>query len=315
MNYQFNLYKVIKQKIFCFIQIKIHQQFIICKIFQSKIDKYLFYKYFLIQYNNYIYQYNKYIYIYIYIYYIYIFIYYQTFQNYLIKKNIKYISSFINQKLLFLYPLFNQILLFLLFFIIIRKQLKIIFIRIYIYIFNQNFFNIQIFNVFKKYINFWWKWKFRFFKDFLLKKQHYFKNKGRCLISNLINNYRIANIDIKQNKQCSLNILINPNISTKEQLPLIKQQLQTFQKNNYDAIICIAGGWTSGSIKDERIFDTYDKMHICNILPSIMGKNINIQKQFIIKKKLLIQLQIYQKNQDYQYQLGQGGFQITLAVI
>lgn len=85
----------------------------------------------------------------------------------------------------------------------------------------------------------------------------------------------MTNIDLTENKDCYRNILIDKNQKLSAQLPKILKQVEKASKE-YEAIICVAGGWAGGSIKDADIFDKYELMAEQSVVSSLLGNDFPI---------------------------------------
>ncbi|EAS00398.1 quinoid dihydropteridine reductase, putative (macronuclear) [Tetrahymena thermophila SB210] len=110
-------------------------------------------------------------------------------------------------------------------------------------------------------------------------------NLGRSVISKFKSNWNIASIGLNINNESNKNIILPQNQSASQYVSEVKQQLKSFSPS-YDAIICVAGGWNGGSIKDSNVFETYHKMHSVNVIPSILAAHLSTH--FLRKNGLLV---------------------------
>ncbi|CAI2379970.1 unnamed protein product [Moneuplotes crassus] len=80
--------------------------------------------------------------------------------------------------------------------------------------------------------------------------------------------WRISNIDVTHNDDVDENYLIDGNSSIGPQVRTLREEhLET-----YDSIICTAGGWAGGSIKDEEGLESFDIMHkVCTMSALMTG--------------------------------------------
>ena len=98
---------------------------------------------------------------------------------------------------------------------------------------------------------------------------------GKAVVSTFNPLWRVTNIDLTENKDCYKNILIDKNQKLSAQLPKILKQVEKASKE-YEAIICVAGGWAGGSIKDADIFDKYELMAEQSVVSSLLGNDFPI---------------------------------------
>jgi len=83
-----------------------------------------------------------------------------------------------------------------------------------------------------------------------------------------------VNIDLKANTQAHANILLNDKLDISDNLPSIYTDLEKFSKE-YESIMCVAGGWMGGSIKEKTIFSQYKLSQQMHVIPSLLGKYRN----------------------------------------
>jgi hypothetical protein len=57
----------------------------------------------------------------------------------------------------------------------------------------------------------------------------------------------------------------------KEYVRRLKKEIENYSKS-YDSVICVAGGWVQGNIKDDMLFENLNTMSILNVVPSLLGK-------------------------------------------
>lgn len=63
--------------------------------------------------------------------------------------------------------------------------------------------------------------------------------------------WKIHSMDINTNSRADKNFLVDPNVKMQNQA----ESLIKSASSQYDSIICVAGGFDMGSIKDNNIFD------------------------------------------------------------
>lgn len=82
----------------------------------------------------------------------------------------------------------------------------------------------------------------------------------------------MTNVDLVKNEDCSDNIVL----SKVDDLNLIKESLDPESTEclnsvaKFHSIICVAGGWTGGSIKDDNLVQVYQEMHQKNVVPALI---------------------------------------------
>jgi len=70
--------------------------------------------------------------------------------------------------------------------------------------------------------------------------------------------WRLLNLDVRANEQADANITLRAD-SIQSQLALIHEQTKAFSQA-FDSVICTAGGFEAGSVRDRDIFEKYDKL-------------------------------------------------------
>jgi dihydropteridine reductase len=83
--------------------------------------------------------------------------------------------------------------------------------------------------------------------------------------------WKIASIDSTSNEEADDNYLVDHSVPLGPQITDIRNQ---HLKNEYDTIICTAGGWAGGSIKDDQGLESFDKMHRACTLSALMTGHI-----------------------------------------
>lgn len=94
---------------------------------------------------------------------------------------------------------------------------------------------------------------------------------GKAIISTFQESWKIVNIDLNANSQAHLNILLNEQKDITDNLPTILTDLEKFSKE-YESIMCVAGGWMGGSIKEKSIFSQHKAMQQMHVMPSLLGE-------------------------------------------
>jgi len=93
---------------------------------------------------------------------------------------------------------------------------------------------------------------------------------GRAIVSNFQETWKIVNIDLKPNTQAHSNILLSEKQDISDNLSDIYADLEKVSKQ-YESIMCVAGGWMGGSIKDKAIFTQYKTSQQMHVVPSLLG--------------------------------------------
>ena len=75
--------------------------------------------------------------------------------------------------------------------------------------------------------------------------------------------WRTVNLDLQTNNDACANIIVNQDISMKAQVASLLSQSQKATPE-YDAIICVAGGFGLSSIKDRDIMERYEEQDRIN---------------------------------------------------
>lgn len=85
--------------------------------------------------------------------------------------------------------------------------------------------------------------------------------------------YTTYSVDFRPNEDAHHNFVLSPDVRTKENTAKVVKGLKD-QNATLDAVICVAGGWLGGNVKDESIFDGVDKMFEFNVQSSIASAHI-----------------------------------------
>ena len=68
-------------------------------------------------------------------------------------------------------------------------------------------------------------------------------------------NWQVANIDVIQNDKADINYLIAKDKHMGEEIKTLNPKIKDLGYK-FNSIICTAGGWAPGDIKDENVFDS-----------------------------------------------------------
>uniref|UniRef100_A0A7S3JMX9 Dihydropteridine reductase n=1 Tax=Euplotes harpa TaxID=151035 RepID=A0A7S3JMX9_9SPIT len=82
--------------------------------------------------------------------------------------------------------------------------------------------------------------------------------------------WRVASIDVRPNYDADANVLIDPTQSIGSQVTGVKTKLD----RTYHSIICTAGGWAGGSVKDPEGIESFEQMHKACTLSALMAGHL-----------------------------------------
>ena len=101
------------------------------------------------------------------------------------------------------------------------------------------------------------------------KKIFYFES-GKSCVNAFSDIWKVSSLDVKENKEAHYNIIFDPKTPIIESLPKIYEDIEKSSKR-FESIVCVAGGFVGGSIKEKEIFEQMDKMYKMNLVSSILG--------------------------------------------
>lgn len=101
---------------------------------------------------------------------------------------------------------------------------------------------------------------------------------GKAVVKAFNPSWKVTNIAHHANEESHCNIILNPEKKISAELPGIIEQIEKVTKT-YEAIICVAGGWAGGSIKDKDIFEKYELMTNQSVYSSLLGNSISPHKK------------------------------------
>ena len=87
---------------------------------------------------------------------------------------------------------------------------------------------------------------------------------GKAMVNNFRSGgWRTVSLDVSTNTEACANILVNKQLAMKRQ---VEEILSASQKASpeYDAIICVAGGFGISNIKDSDIMEKYEEQDRIN---------------------------------------------------
>ena len=83
------------------------------------------------------------------------------------------------------------------------------------------------------------------------------------------NGWRLLNVDVKANTSVDSNFLIDPNLRLKDQVKQVHEHTKTFS-TSFDSIICTAGGFEMGSIRDHDVLEKFDRLDRLNAQSALL---------------------------------------------
>jgi dihydropteridine reductase len=85
--------------------------------------------------------------------------------------------------------------------------------------------------------------------------------------------WSLLNIDIHANTEADINLVLDSNKKIQEQIRLIHEQTSSFSKA-FDSIICTAGGFDMGSVRDHDVFEKYEKLDRMNAQSALLSAHL-----------------------------------------
>ncbi len=83
---------------------------------------------------------------------------------------------------------------------------------------------------------------------------------GKSVVSVFKNNgWRLLNVDLTANTEADFNLILDSQKKMQEQISQVHKETSNFSKS-FDSIICTAGGFEMGSVRDHDIFQKYDRL-------------------------------------------------------
>ncbi|KAJ1678949.1 hypothetical protein EV182_003031 [Spiromyces aspiralis] len=88
----------------------------------------------------------------------------------------------------------------------------------------------------------------------------------------------VISVDFKDNPAAAQSVVVDVRASLAEQGLNVINALQKLsigeEKPNVDAVICVAGGWTGGSIVSEDVFEATERMYQQSVYSSVIAGHI-----------------------------------------
>ena len=88
--------------------------------------------------------------------------------------------------------------------------------------------------------------------------------------------WSVVNVAPNHNNEASANVLVDAKYPLKTQVSDIAYEVGKHSKS-YDSILCVAGGFSCSSIKDENIFETYDMEDQRNFQTALLSGHLATQ--------------------------------------
>ena len=94
---------------------------------------------------------------------------------------------------------------------------------------------------------------------------------GRAMVDSFRSGgWQVVSMDLTENPSASTNILVQPDQAMKTQVTGLFAKTHEASKQ-YDAIICVAGGFGCSSIKDANIFEEYEHQDRINFQTALLA--------------------------------------------
>ena len=87
---------------------------------------------------------------------------------------------------------------------------------------------------------------------------------GKAMVSSFrAGGWNTVSLDVVANQEAQHNIIVNPNVSMKSQVSTLVSEVQRASVE-YNAIICVAGGFGCSNIADNDIMEAYEEQDRIN---------------------------------------------------
>lgn len=97
---------------------------------------------------------------------------------------------------------------------------------------------------------------------------------GRHVVKTL-QPYLITNVDYAKSDTASHNFVLQSALSSTDNNKQVLKQFQTDKSiGKFDSIVVTAGGWVSGSIKDDDYMSKTNQMIDVNLMPSLLAAHL-----------------------------------------
>lgn len=93
---------------------------------------------------------------------------------------------------------------------------------------------------------------------------------GRSMVEIFKDSWEVTSIDLNENSFAHKSIILNAIQEIEDQCNYCKIELT----GKYDAILCVAGGWTGGDISSPEVFSQVQHMMKLNLYPSLMAGHL-----------------------------------------
>ena len=85
--------------------------------------------------------------------------------------------------------------------------------------------------------------------------------------------WQLLNIDLQANTEAHSNLILDSQKKIQEQIRQIHEQTGAFSKS-FDSIICTAGGFDMGSVRDHDVFEKYEKLDRMNAQSALLSAHL-----------------------------------------
>ena len=93
---------------------------------------------------------------------------------------------------------------------------------------------------------------------------------GRAMVGCFRDTWEVTSVDLEANPEAHRNSLFNPTLSFDRQAAAFVQDSVA----KFEVIICVAGGFESGSIDDPSVFEQVDRMLHANLHPALFSSHL-----------------------------------------
>lgn len=93
---------------------------------------------------------------------------------------------------------------------------------------------------------------------------------GTALVQKLQESWEVTSLDFTENKKAAVSIALAPSARLLDQALVCKEQLT----GKYEAIFSVAGGFTTGSIAEDSIFEQIESSFEMNLSPALLAAHL-----------------------------------------
>jgi dihydropteridine reductase len=96
---------------------------------------------------------------------------------------------------------------------------------------------------------------------------------GQALVRTFNNkSWTTVSVDLDSNSEASHSVLVPKNVSWKDQAKYVEQEISQFK--DFDAILCVAGGWAGGNLQSESLIEDTELMWKVSVQTSILSAQL-----------------------------------------